>query len=76
MIDHLELGEVQRLLIDATHVRAHRYAAGLAEKRGAGLEQGLARSCGGFFSKIVSTAADANTAIAVDVVPSKTHEAS
>ena len=37
---------------------------------------GRGRSRGGFTSKVVLTAADEDTAIAVDVVPGQTHEAS
>ena len=47
-----------------------------AEKKGTAAEQGLGRSRGGFTSKVVLTAADEDTAIAVDVVPGQTHEAS
>ena len=43
---------------------------------GTAAEQGLGRSRGGFTSKVVLTAADEDTAIAVDVVPGQTHEAS
>lgn len=47
-----------------------------AKKKGSAEEQGLGRSRGGFTSKIVLTAADEDTAIAVDVVPGQVHEAS
>ena len=38
-------------------------------------EQGLGRSRGGFTSKIMLTAADEDTAIALDVVPGQAHDA-
>jgi len=46
------------------------------QKKGTAAEQGLGRSRGGFTSKIVLTAADEDTASAVDVVPGQAHEAS
>jgi transposase len=69
------------VLVDSTIVRAHRHAAGAARKAkrlGAGRSarrQGLGRSRGGLTSKIVVTAADESTAIAVDVRPGQAHDA-
>ena len=74
-------GEVRRVLVDSTNVRAHRHAAGAARKSkhlGAAesaRRQGLGRSRGGLTSKIVLTAADEDTAIAVDVRPGQAHDA-
>jgi transposase len=74
-------GEVRRVLVDSTNVRAHRHAAGAprqAKHLGAeasARRQGLGRSRGGLTSKIVVTAADEDTAIAVDVRPGQAHDA-
>jgi transposase len=76
-----QFGEVRRVLVDSTNVRAHRHAAGAARKAkhlGAAesaRRQGLGRSRGGLTSKIMLTAADENTAIAVDVRPGQAHDA-
>src|SRR5262249_8405323 len=76
-----QFGEVRRVLVDSTDVRAHRHAAGAARetKRLGAAEsarrQGLGRSRGGLTSKIVVTAADESTAIAVDVRPGQAHDA-
>src|SRR5918997_1083465 len=75
-----QFGEVRRVLVDSTNVRAHRHAAGTARTRkhlGAAesaRRQGLGRSRGGLTSKIVVTAADEATAIAVDVRPGQAHD--
>lgn len=74
-------GEVRRVLVDSTNVRAHRHAAGAERKvkhLGAAVSarrQGLGRSRGGLTSKIVLTAADEDTAVAVDVRPGQAHDA-
>ena len=76
-----QFGEVRRVLIDSTNVRAHQHAAGAARKRStsgpaeSARRQGLGRSRGGLTSKIVVTAADEYTAIAVDVRPGQAHDA-
>jgi len=74
-------GPTRRVLIDATIVRAHPHAAG-ARRRGkkigparSAAAQGLGRSRGGFTTKIVVTAADQDTAIAVEVIPGQASEA-
>ena len=76
-----QFGDVRRVLVDSTIVRAHRHAAGAVRKTkhlGAAesaRRQGLGRSRGGLTSKIVLTAADEDTAIAVDVRPGQAHDA-
>ena len=76
-----QFGAVRRVLVDSTHVRAHRHAAGAARKAkrlgaaASARRQGLGRSRGGLTSKIVVTAADESTAIAVDVKPGQAHDA-
>ncbi len=76
-----QFGEVRRVLVDSTVVRAHRHAAGAPRKKqriGASRSasrQGLGRSRGGLTSKIVVTAADESTAIAVDVRPGQANDA-
>jgi transposase len=76
-----QFGEVRRVLVDATNIRAHRHAAGARRTHkhlGAAesaRRQGLGRSRGGLTSKIVLTAADESTAIAVDVRPGQAHDA-
>ena len=45
------------------------------EKKGSASEQGLGRSRGGFSTKIVLTAIDENTPVAVEVLPGQVHEA-
>lgn len=76
-----QFGEVRRVLVDSTHVRAHRHGAGAARRRkrlGAaesGRRQGLGRSRGGRTSKSVLAAADESTAVAVDVRPGQAHDA-
>ena len=74
-------GEVRRVLLDSTIVRAHAHAAGARRKaRRLGAErsaaaQGLGRSRGGVTTKIVVTAADEDTAIAVEVIPGQANDA-
>jgi transposase len=70
-----QLGEVRRILIDSTIVRAHAHAAGARKKNGGAAAQGLGRSRGGFTSKIIVTAADESTAVVVDVVPGQAGDA-
>jgi transposase len=70
-----QLGEVRRILIDSTIVRAHVHAAGARKKNGTAAEQGLGRSRGGYSSKIMATAADENTAVVVEVVPGQAADA-
>src|SRR3954451_4214854 len=76
-----QFGEVRRVLVDSTNVRARRHAAGAARKskhlgaKVSARRQGLGRSRGGLTSKIVITAADESTAIAVDVRPGEAHDA-
>lgn len=76
-----QFGDVRRVLVDSTDVRAHRHAAGAARKAkrlGVGrsaARQGLGRSRGGLTRKIVITAADEETAIAIDVRPGQAHDA-
>ena len=76
-----QFGAVRRVLVDSTNVRAHRHAAGAARKAkrlgaaASARRQGLGRSRGGLTSKIVVTAADESTAIAVDVRPGQAHDA-
>ena len=56
-----QFGEVRRVLVDSTSVRAHRHAAGAARRakhlvaKVAARRQGLGRSRGGLTSKIVVT---------------------
>jgi transposase len=74
-------GEIRRVLIDSTIVRAHPHAAGARRRaKGIGMQrsatgQGLGRSRGGFTTKIMLTAADEDTAIAVEVVPGQAGDA-
>jgi len=74
-------GEVRSVLVDTTNVRARRHAAGAARKTkhlGAAASvrrQGPGRSRGGPISKIILTAVDEATAIAVDVRPGQAHDA-
>jgi transposase len=74
-------GAVRRVFIDSTIIRAHVHAAGarrrhkkISAERSATV-QGLGRSRGGFTSKIVATATDENTAVAVEVIPGQAHDA-
>src|SRR5436309_4956447 len=74
-------GEVRRVLLDSTIIRAHAHAAGARRKakrigaaRGAAA-QGLGRSRGGVTTKVVVTAADEDTAIAVEVIPGQAGDA-
>ena len=75
LTDAPAFGEVKRVLIDASNVRAPAARPGRRKKRDGG-GAGARPSRGGFTSKVVLTAADEDTAIAVDVVPGQTHEAS
>lgn len=81
LTDEPNFGEVRRILIDSTVVRAHAHAAGARRRhKKIGAEksaklQGLGRSRGGFTTKIVLTAADENTAVAVEVVPGQANDA-
>jgi transposase len=74
-------GDVRRVFIDSTIIRAHQHAAGArrrAKRIGAdrsATAEGLGRSRGGFSTKVVVTAADEDTAIAVDVVPGQAGDA-
>ena len=76
-----QFGEVRRVLVDSTVVRAHRHAAGAPRRTkhlgapASARRQGLGRSRGGLTSKIVVTAADESTAIAVDVRPGQANDA-
>ena len=76
-----QFGEVRRVLVDPASVRAHRHAAGAARKAkhlgaaASARRQGLGRSRGRLTSTIVMTAADEDTAIAVDVRPGQAHDA-
>jgi transposase len=73
-------GEVRRVLLDSTIVRAHAHAAGAprtAKRIGAARSaaaQGLGRSRGGFTTKVVLTAADEDTAVAVEVLPGQAND--
>ena len=42
LTDNPDFGEVKRVLVDASNVRAHRHAAGAAKKRGRRRSKGLA----------------------------------
>ena len=81
LTDAPSFGEVRRILIDSTVVRAHAHAAGARRRhKKIGAEasaklQGLGRSRGGFSTKIVLTAADENTAVAVEIIPGQAHDA-
>jgi transposase len=75
LTDNPQLGEIRRILIDSSIIRAHLHAAGARKKKGDAAAQGLGRSRGGFSSKIIITAADENTAVAVDVVPGQAGDA-
>lgn len=74
-------GEIRRVLLDSTIIRAHAHAAGARRKaKRIGAERsarahGLGRSRGGFTTKIVVTAADEDTAIAVEVIPGQASDA-
>jgi transposase len=74
-------GDLRRVFIDSTIIRAHQHAAGARRKaKRIGAErsaaaQGLGRSRGGFSTKVIMTAADEDTAIAVDVVPGQAGDA-
>ena len=76
-----QFGEVRRVPVDSTNVRAHRHAAGAARRsqhlgaEESALRQGLGRSRGGLTSEVVVIAADESTAIAVDVRPGQAHDA-
>jgi transposase len=74
-------GDVRRVFIDSTIIRAHPHAAGArrrAKRIGAARSataQGLGRSRGGFGTKVIVTASDEDTALAVDVVPGQAGDA-
>ena len=74
-------GGIRRVFIDSTIIRAHQHAAGARRKSkrlGAARSaaaQGLGRSRGGFGSKVILTASDEDTAIAVDVAPGQSGDA-
>lgn len=74
-------GDVRRVFIDSTVIRAHPHAAGArrrAKRIGAARSaraRGLGRSRGGFSTKVILAAADEDTAIAVDVVPGQADDA-
>src|SRR3954469_19660692 len=76
-----QCGEVRRVFVDSTIVRAHRHAAGAArtkkrlEAAASVRRRGVGRSRGGLTSKIVVAAADEPTAIAADVRPGQAHDA-
>jgi transposase len=74
-------GEVRRVLLDSTIIRAHAHAAG-APRKGkrigaarAATAQGLGRSRGGYTTKVMLTAADEDAAIAVEVIPGQASDA-
>lgn len=81
LTDNPVFGEVRRVLIDSTIIRAHLHAAGArrkAQKIGkdrSAAAQGFGRSRGGITSKVVVTASDENTAIAVEVIPGQASDA-
>src|SRR3954451_19784395 len=74
-------GEVRRVLLDSTIIRAHAHAAGAPRKAKrigaarAATAQGLGRSRGGYTTKVVLTAADEDTAMAVEVIPGQAGDA-
>ncbi|OWK37422.1 Mobile element protein [Fimbriiglobus ruber] len=75
LTDNPVFGPIRRILIDSTIIRAHAHAAGprrkaqkIGQERSA-TAQGLGRSRGGFSTKVVVTASDENTALAVKVIP-------
>ena len=63
--------EVRRVLIDSTIIRRTSTPPERGVKKGSAT-QGLGKSRGGFTSKIIVTATDENTAVAVEVVPGQT----
>jgi putative transposase len=67
-----DLGDFRRVLIDSIIVRAHQHAAGTRRSAAA---QALGRSRGGLTTKVIVTAADEDTAIAVDVLHGHAHNA-
>jgi transposase len=72
-------GECRRVLIDSTIDRAHPHAGTRRQKK-VGAERsakakGLGRSRGGLSTKVVVTAAAADTALEVDVVPGQAGDA-
>jgi transposase len=73
--------DIRRVLIDSTIIRAHPHAAGARRRHkkigadASAKSQGLGRSRGGFSSKIVVTATDESTAVAVEVVPGQANDA-
>jgi len=81
LTDNPVFGSVRRVFIDSTIIRAHQHAAGARRKaKKIGPErsaraQGLGRSRGGFSTKVVVTAADENTALAVEVIPGQASDA-
>jgi transposase len=81
LTDHPLFGDIRRVFIDATIIRAHPHAAGARRKHRkigparSATAQGLGRSRGGFTTKVIVTAADENTALAVDVLPGQAGDA-
>jgi len=79
--DNPDFGPIRRILIDSTIIRAHPHAAGARRKaKRIGTErsaasQGLGRSRGGFSTKVVVTASDESTALAVEVIPGQAGDA-
>jgi len=74
LIAHRELAGIGRIL-DGCHEGASPPVRGRSTEKGAASEQGLGRSQGGFSTKIVLTAVDEKTPVALDVLPGQTHEA-
>ncbi len=76
-----QFGDMRRVFIDSTIVRAHQHAAGARRKHkrsgpsGRRRAQALGRSRGGLSTKIVAMVADEDTVIAVDVVPGQAGDA-
>ena len=76
-----ELGELPRLLIDSTIVRAHQHAAGAPRKKRAKgptprrRPKASAPAVGGESSKIIAIVSDENTVIDFDVAPGQRHDA-
>ncbi len=81
LTDQPRFGDIRRVLIDSTIIRAHPHAAGAPRKaKKLGVQrsaqaQGLGRSRGGFTTKVMLTGADEDTAIAVKVIPGQASDA-
>lgn len=81
LTDNPVFGPVRRVFIDSAIIRAHRHAAGARRKATkigrarSATAQGLGRSRGGFSTKVMVTAADENTALAVEVLPGQAGDA-